>query len=220
MSDLRRPNPPKQSRSSETMERILDACESLLRQRSFTEISTYDLCIEANASASSLYARFPTKGSILHALIDRRGDRIREHVENARCRLRAAGDLDLEDLTRALVEELTHFARQNDHLELAIAADETARARARRDSDAALEWLLDEVGAAMAVDDPAGRLRLEFALRAASAIVHRAIGSNVGFLGHMELTDEELVDEVTCLVTRYLRAETEACTPEASRGVS
>jgi|GEM_PF-5967208 len=70
---------PLQERSQETMLRILDAFEKLLRNRSYDSISISDIAKEASTGASSIYARFDGKRSILLAVHARLRDRVRRY---------------------------------------------------------------------------------------------------------------------------------------------
>ena len=64
-------NPALQDRSSRTEQRILEATEKLMALRQFHEISVSEIAREAKASVSSLYARFPSKESLLGAVYAR-----------------------------------------------------------------------------------------------------------------------------------------------------
>jgi len=70
---------PLQERSQETMLRILDAFEKLLRKRSYESISINDIAKEASTGAGSIYARFDGKRSILLAVHARLRDRVRRY---------------------------------------------------------------------------------------------------------------------------------------------
>ena len=62
---------PKQGRSHETMVRILDAFEKLLLRKPYDLLTVSDIAREAQTGASSIYARFLDKRSILLAVQDR-----------------------------------------------------------------------------------------------------------------------------------------------------
>ena len=70
---------PRQSRSQETMIRILDAFEKLLRKGGYETITINDLAKEASTGAGSIYARFEGKRSILLAVHARTRDRARRY---------------------------------------------------------------------------------------------------------------------------------------------
>jgi AcrR family transcriptional regulator len=72
---------PRQDRSQDTMVRILDAFEMLLRTHSYEAISINDVAKESNTGAGSIYARFRDKRSILLAVTDRIRARARSYFE-------------------------------------------------------------------------------------------------------------------------------------------
>lgn len=62
--------PAKQLRSSQTQDRIVNACKDLLREREFEEITVADIVQRARSSLGAFYARFPSKEALLPALYD------------------------------------------------------------------------------------------------------------------------------------------------------
>lgn len=64
-------NPPKQRRSQQTLDRILQATERLLRERGFDRISVQEIVRAAETSVGSFYNRFGDKRSLLAGLYDR-----------------------------------------------------------------------------------------------------------------------------------------------------
>jgi AcrR family transcriptional regulator len=63
------------------MERILDAFENLLRQRSYESITINDIAAQSATGAGTIYARFDGKRSILLALHSRTRDRARKYFQ-------------------------------------------------------------------------------------------------------------------------------------------
>jgi len=62
---------PRQGRSLATLNRLLDAAENLLNERSLEEITVADIVARAGSSVGSFYARFPTKDALVVALLER-----------------------------------------------------------------------------------------------------------------------------------------------------
>jgi AcrR family transcriptional regulator len=56
---------PRQSRSQQTLERIVEAANSLLDRRSFDELSIAGITAEARSSVGAFYARFQDKEALL-----------------------------------------------------------------------------------------------------------------------------------------------------------
>lgn len=65
------PVQPRQARSRESLERILDATERLLERRPFSDVRVTDIAEEAGVSAGLLYSRFESKDVILPYLVTR-----------------------------------------------------------------------------------------------------------------------------------------------------
>jgi len=62
---------PRQERSRQTYEAILDSAERLLRQKSFGDVSLTEICGGANCTTGAFYHRFANKQALLLHLEDR-----------------------------------------------------------------------------------------------------------------------------------------------------
>src|SRR5437762_6307200 len=63
--------PPQQTRSRETLDRILDAAERVLDEKSFTEATLAEIMERAGVTVGAFYRRFPDKDALLHFLDER-----------------------------------------------------------------------------------------------------------------------------------------------------
>jgi AcrR family transcriptional regulator len=63
--------PPKQARSQETLDRILDATEALVAEKGFDDTPVSEIVRRAGSSVGSFYTRFPDKDALLHGLYER-----------------------------------------------------------------------------------------------------------------------------------------------------
>jgi AcrR family transcriptional regulator len=63
--------PPQQTRSQETLDRILDAAEKVLEEKSFTEATLAEIMERAGVTVGAFYRRFPDKDALLHLLDER-----------------------------------------------------------------------------------------------------------------------------------------------------
>lgn len=68
---LRWVRPPKQARSQETLDRILDAAEALVQEKGFDDTPVAEIVARAGSSVGAFYSRFPDKDALLHALYER-----------------------------------------------------------------------------------------------------------------------------------------------------
>jgi AcrR family transcriptional regulator len=100
--------PPQQRRSQESLERILDAAETLIRERGFEQMTIAEVVQRSGSSVGSLYARFRDKIALLRAV------QVRYHarVENA-IAAEFSGDHPqdecLEDAARRVVSVLCDY---------------------------------------------------------------------------------------------------------------
>lgn len=69
--DLRWIRPPRQVRSQETLDRILDAAESLVAEKGFEDATVAEVARRAGSSVGAFYARFHDKNGLLYALYER-----------------------------------------------------------------------------------------------------------------------------------------------------
>ncbi|HEX4468288.1 MAG TPA: TetR/AcrR family transcriptional regulator [Gemmatimonadaceae bacterium] len=95
--------PPQQTRSQETLDRILDAAERVLEEKSFTEATLAEIMERAGVTVGAFYRRFPDKDALLHLLDERFFKEMRERADEL---------LDPDHWHGAPISEiLTEFAR-------------------------------------------------------------------------------------------------------------
>jgi AcrR family transcriptional regulator len=108
---------PRQQRSAQTQERLLDALEALLEERVFEQISIQDIAAAAGVAVGTVYRRFRNKEALLPALyrrLDERYDEWAPTVWSARGAARTPADGgDLRALLRTLVASHVSFYRRN-----------------------------------------------------------------------------------------------------------
>lgn len=63
--------PPRQSRSQETLERLLDAAEEVLAEKGFEQATVAEIAARAKSSVGAFYSRFQDKDALLRCLHDR-----------------------------------------------------------------------------------------------------------------------------------------------------
>ncbi len=69
--ELRWVRPPRQARSQDTLDRILDAAEALIAEKGFRDATVAEIARRAGSSVGSFYTRFHDKDGLLYALYDR-----------------------------------------------------------------------------------------------------------------------------------------------------
>jgi AcrR family transcriptional regulator len=80
-SPIPRFHPPQQSRSLETLGRILDAAERVLEEKSFSEATLAEIMERAGVTVGAFYRRFPDKDALLHHLDERFFTELRGHAD-------------------------------------------------------------------------------------------------------------------------------------------
>lgn len=103
---------PRQSRSQETMNRILDACETLLQGKPFEAITLADIARASQTGSSSIYARFQDKRAILLAVHERVRDRAVSKFETL-CAPERWGNATVEDAMREIIAAMLSWYRDN-----------------------------------------------------------------------------------------------------------
>jgi AcrR family transcriptional regulator len=69
--ELRWIRPPRQARSQQTLDRILDAAETLVAAKGFEDTSVAEVARRAGSSVGAFYSRFRDKDRLLYALYER-----------------------------------------------------------------------------------------------------------------------------------------------------
>jgi AcrR family transcriptional regulator len=104
---------PKQQRSRQTVEAVLEAVPRVLRRHGAEAITTNRVAEIAGVSIGSLYQYFPEKQAIFVALHDRHVDKVRRVIERTMAGCTSAS---VEELTRELVEGLANVHSEDAEL--------------------------------------------------------------------------------------------------------
>ena len=104
---------PKQQRSRQTVEAVLEAVQRVLRRHGARAITTNRVAEAAGVSIGSLYQYFPDKQAIFMALHERHVDRVRHVIERTMTDCTSAS---LEELTSELVERLANVHSEDAEL--------------------------------------------------------------------------------------------------------
>lgn len=195
-----------QARSRATEERILEAAETLLRDRPFDELSVTDIASDANISVGGFYARFEGKDALLVALHERYEARRTLRLGEAFAEERWA-DSDTRDRVRGVVGAMVDLMLEERHVLRTFLLRYWSRpedaTRVFTDRLGALYKLARQVllldRDAMRVDDP------EEAARTAVAIVMGAcrdilVMKGPSQPGHPRLSRDRLIDYLTATV--------------------
>lgn len=196
--------PPKQARSAESQERILQATEELLKVRPFEELTLLDICTAADVSTSSLYARFRTKDQLLDALLDRYRQRIDTAVVVALDHAARSDGFTVGEAAHLFSTSLVDFARANDHLAVTLPANRATRRASLDLYEGVVTLALQVVPVVLGRDDGDLAPKVEFIVRSMGSIVFQGWGANVRFADRMGLDDGRFVVELSDMVLGYL----------------
>ena len=118
MSVNKHHNPPKQSRSRRTLERIVQAALEILEEQGYTALTVQSVVDRANSSVGSFYARFSGKEDLLDYLGERVWDQALQRWDSA------VGARDWSEI------DLQHIAEGSMGLLVDIGASRTGYLRA------------------------------------------------------------------------------------------
>ena len=110
---------PKQQRSRQTVEAVLEAVQRVLVRHGSEAITTNRVAEAAGVSIGSLYEYFPDKQAIFAALHERHVDGVRHVIERTMAHCTSAS---LEELTRELVERLANVHSEDAELHEIVSA--------------------------------------------------------------------------------------------------
>ncbi|MBB4244526.1 MULTISPECIES: TetR/AcrR family transcriptional regulator [Rhizobium] len=112
---------PKQKRSQQTVEAVLEAVQLVVKRHGMRAITTNRIAEAAGVSIGSLYQYFPDKRAIFAALHDRHVDEVRQLIEQtmAACRL-APLDEFARELVQGLMNAHAGFAELHDAVSSAV----------------------------------------------------------------------------------------------------
>ena len=106
----RRLRPPRQARSRQSQERVLDAFAAMLAEQPFEQIRMADLARRAAVAVTSIYARFEDKRALVLALHERHVDETRRVTDELLDPRKWAG-ADLETIVRAVMTRIVAHQR-------------------------------------------------------------------------------------------------------------
>ena len=127
--------PPRQARTQETLERLLDAAEALLAEKRFEDVHITEIASRADTSVAAFYRRFNDKEGLLHALHERLCEEAFATADDALAPERWEG-AGLRSILDTVVPFLINVFEERQALDLAVyqrgLTDEAMRERSHR----------------------------------------------------------------------------------------
>jgi AcrR family transcriptional regulator len=112
MSTLAHARAPKQGRSRQSFERIIEATIELLRERAYDQITLAEICDRSGVSTGSLYGRVTGKDELLRVVQVRFLERLAEQFTEEAERIEAQAK-GLEQVVPAVVASLGNLLKEN-----------------------------------------------------------------------------------------------------------
>jgi AcrR family transcriptional regulator len=199
---------PKQARSEQTLQRILDAAETLIQERGLGDASVPEIVRRAGSSVGGFYARFRDKDELLCALEERFFNQLSARVERLLDPERWRG-APAALIVRACMEELVDVAHERARLIASFLVRASRDAEQSADGLRFRQQVAARVGAlAVARRDEIGHpdpaLAADLAVQLAFGLVDQMVVSGGVRAAGRALSRDELVDELVRNVRAYL----------------
>jgi AcrR family transcriptional regulator len=207
---------PKQARSRQTLSRLLDAAEAILREKGYEGATVPAIAGRAGVSVGVVYRRFSDKDDLLRAVYERFFTRLQE-ANLAALSLPGLARMSLEQLVRGVVtgmvvgyrhhrsilQALTRYARNHHDANFRMHAEQLSMATFPH-----IVALFLRQRHSMAHPDP--EAAIPFALLTVVYILTGALLEEEDWHTSLVPVGGKLEEELTGLVLRYLEVETEA----------
>lgn len=167
---------PRQQRSRETVERILDAAAHIFEREGYVRTTTNDVAAQAGVSIGSLYQYFPSKDALLVALAERHLDDVAARFAEQAALLRAS-EPPLAHVVAQLIG-LSVELHETDRLHQLLAHQAPRTAHLNTQLDHVLALIAAEVEHHLVrcgADGDDGRLRALLLVHMVDAAVHDVV---------------------------------------------
>ncbi|MDF1764317.1 MAG: TetR/AcrR family transcriptional regulator [Oleibacter sp.] len=195
-----------QQRSKATADRVLVALEHLLRQQSFDQLRLQDIAKEADASVSSIYARFNDKSAILFALHEQIVARLTQRMILQFNDSKQVLTGSLQNLVLFIITDFIAFAREHEHVYRAVVGSGDARVYARIIEQIRLASKLATayLGHQYNWNTDADKVRIDMGVRVVAATLQQTWVMNHHRPSLIHLDDSALANELTNMLCLYL----------------
>ena len=209
--------PPRQVRTAETLERLLDAAEALLEEKRFEDVHVTEIVARANTSVAAFYRRFNDKEGLLHALHERLCEEAFATAADALDPERWRG-AKLREVLETVVPFLIEVLEERQALDLAVyqrgLTDEAMRERSHR----LIRYVLDRLGALMVEREAEIRHEhpeqaVSFAMMQTAATLTHLYTARFRELGTPRMSDAQIAGETVRSCLSYLSTPKELSHP-------
>ena len=207
-TDLHWIRPPRQARTHQSLERILDVAESLLRDKTFDDIHVRELVLRADTSVAAFYRRFKDKDGLLHALHERRCEEAFATADDALAKERWEG-ADISEILFTVFPFLIEVMRPNESLYRAIyqraMSDELMRERSIKLDRYVMSGLFDLlISRRDEIHHLDPEAAVSFALTQAVALLIQQYTVGIRDMGPAQMSDDMIARELAISCLAYL----------------
>lgn len=198
--------PPRQRRSRESYERVLESAQVLLEENGFDGFTVQEVAIRADVSVGAIYERFGNKETLLRAL----HARVMDSLASANATIPSAADIS--DVRTAIAQAVAGVARISAEHRAALrafmhlgAVDDVIAARGSQ-SSIELGHVFKSIVLTYraAINHPDPELAADVAFRMIYCIVARQIMYGPTFESDRPIEWDRLIEEMTAACTAYL----------------
>lgn len=200
--------PPRQARTHQSLERLLDVAEFLLRDKDFDDIHVREIALRADTSVAAFYRRFLDKDALLHALHERRCEEAFATADDALSPLRWQG-ATIAEILCAIFPFMIGVVHSNESLDRAIYQramfDEQMRERSMKLNRYVIAGISDLlVERVDEIRHPDPRTAVSFALIQATALLTHRYTAGIRDIGSTPMSDARIARELTTSCLAYL----------------
>jgi AcrR family transcriptional regulator len=206
--DLHWIRPPRQARTHQSLERLLDVAELLLRDKNFDDIHVREIALRAETSVAAFYRRFTDKDALLHALHERRCEEALATADDALSPERWQG-ATIEEILSSIFPFMIDAVRSSESLDRVIyqraMSDELMRERSMKLSRYVVSGisvlLIDRVDE---IRHPDPHTAVSFTLLQATALLIHYYTAGIRDIGPKPMSDAQVARELTTSCLAYL----------------
>lgn len=190
---------PRQPRARKTVQRIIAATGELMLESGLDSVTTNKVAERANCNIATLYQYFPNKQALLSALIQ---TYLNDMTRVLNDMLEQLGEASIADSTRLWASQGIQYFRQNGGIMTELLKSQSMLTTLPEGRDferrlmEAMHRFLSKQRSKLVVDDLDRAIYITFT--ACTAILSKHLLEPVPYY-----TDEEIVEEVVMLMTRY-----------------
>jgi AcrR family transcriptional regulator len=215
--DLRPIRAPRQDRSRQTMDRVLEALEGLLDEKPFDRITMIELAERSGTGTSSIYARFKDKRSLILGVHGRLAEQVYPCLEKL-LEPERAKTRPLRRTVHITLSAILKFYREHGQMVRAALLVDAPYVYERQvrvycyAADKFSALLVDRLP--RSVDRKAIDLAADFTVRLVTSVVHQLLLFKDFRLGRKPCSDRLLVEQLTDAIMSVI----DNATPKAGRG--